>query len=169
MGEVRGAGNVIVTLFSDLTFPCTIDALKDSFRRASKRCHPDAGGSHDQFIHLKREYDRLLRDPSTFTIARTHARTVDGADLSDLGLGLGPTTNGKDCPECKRVGYRTYTNWRERPCPQRRRIGWSTLCYCHSDGMIRERSGDYHTRCARCDGTGEIAVFNPVILKGALR
>jgi hypothetical protein len=44
-------------VFMDLCWPCTITALDETYRRLAKVCHPDAGGSNDQFVTLTRAYE----------------------------------------------------------------------------------------------------------------
>lgn len=83
--------------------------------------------------------------------------------------------NGKDCPECKHAGYRQYTESENRPCPARRRYrfggfagaGW--ICPCHGTGLIEGPRRTIYHRCVKCNGTGEVEMFNPVIIKGSLR
>lgn len=52
-----------------LTYPTTHEALKAAYRAACRRLHPDAGGSHTQFIALQTEYRRVKADPLTFRSA----------------------------------------------------------------------------------------------------
>lgn len=163
-----------------LTYPTTHDELKSAYRAACRRVHPDAGGSHADFIRLQYEYDRVKSDPSKFRdgAATLELRTIDGIPLVELGLGLGPSVNGRDCTECKHVGYKEYRRSRRVRCPwvsrsmSLRSGDWHQVwCRCGGTGFITEYrpdEKDYH-RCSRCNGTGEVAMFNPVVIKGSLR
>ena len=37
------------------------DACADAYKRAARRLHPDAGGSHDQFVKLQQAKEALAR------------------------------------------------------------------------------------------------------------
>jgi hypothetical protein len=39
-----------------------IDLLKKQYQQLAKKYHPDAGGTHEQFIQLKNEYDLLFKN-----------------------------------------------------------------------------------------------------------
>jgi len=45
----------------NLSWPCTIAEVQDAYRRLVKGAHPDAGGSHDQFLDLQAAYEQALR------------------------------------------------------------------------------------------------------------
>jgi curved DNA-binding protein CbpA len=40
----------------------TAEQIKAAFRRQAKQCHPDAGGSHEQMVHLLAAFE-ILSDP----------------------------------------------------------------------------------------------------------
>jgi hypothetical protein len=45
----------------NLSWPCTVSEVKAAYRRLVKRIHPDAGGSHDEFLALQVAYEEALR------------------------------------------------------------------------------------------------------------
>lgn len=44
-----------------LSLPCTRDEVRRAYKRLAKIAHPDAGGSHHDFIKLKQAHDSALR------------------------------------------------------------------------------------------------------------
>ena len=118
-------------------------------------------------------------------LTKHKSMTVDGTPLSELGLGLGPTTNGKDCPnpKCGGRGYETHHGPAWKVCPVETCFRglvtykhWDTVehitryCFvCDGLGQVRASGNVYYVKCRQCDGTGEVINFNPVIPKGALR
>ncbi|PEV89704.1 molecular chaperone DnaJ, partial [Bacillus cereus] len=38
----------------------TLEELKKQYKKLAKKHHPDCGGKHEDFIALKKEYDRLF-------------------------------------------------------------------------------------------------------------
>jgi uncharacterized protein (DUF433 family) len=44
-----------------LSFPCTASEVKAAYRRSVKSIHPDQGGSHDEFLALRKAYEQALR------------------------------------------------------------------------------------------------------------
>ena len=156
--------------FFILALPCTEDELKAAFRAAAKRLHPDVGGDPARFVELAAEYERLRKDPLTFTATARLLYTSDGYWLSDLGLGLGPLENGRPCTACKSQGYRRVNDTDVRTCPDCGNRRWARfLCrHCRGRGWVSEPSVRYE-RCLECRGTGEILIFNPALPKGRLK
>lgn len=137
----------------NLSLPLTSDELKSAFRRRAKELHTDTSGDQntkDKFVVMKAAYDFLVKlEGMRFVYGeKTEGEetirlvTTDGILLYELGLGLGPMKNGRDCDRCQHKGYTEeqdfssyFNNW----C-------WN----CDSTGRVRT-SG----RCNPCDGTGK--------------
>lgn len=127
--------------FFKITFPCTESQLKSAFRAAAKKLHSDVGGTDEAFIEMKRIYDSLLGAPEILSGHTIQDRTFSGELLSDLGLGLGPTVNGRDCPRCEHRGYTVSQESKFQSCVD-----------CNGSGAI--------FICRSCQGTGQYV--NPV-------
>jgi DnaJ-class molecular chaperone len=154
--------------FFTLILPCTEDALKSAYRAQAHAMHPDVGGDPSQFIAMQREYATLTANPMTFTGPRILAYTSDGYALSTLGLGVGPTINGRPCTACASAGYRRIKDYDHIACPDCRNTRMRFLCSrCHRRGWVTVDTQRFE-RCWECKGAGEIIVFNPVIPKGRL-
>ena len=204
-----------------LVLPVEFIILKKAYRDTSRKLHPDVeGGNEELFKEMYSAYEYLAslqRCPGVFTTdadgeSSAPTTTVEGIPLSELGLGLGPTTNGRDCESCNHNGYTTGHGYhyvicqecdergmmpRKFPChacdgsgkfTQRRseRVVDCKRCngtgqykhqfltvpcsYCYGSKTIRVEKTDsiYYNRCWKCNGTGEIMIFNPVLPKGAL-
>lgn len=148
--------------------PVTGNALKTAFRRRASEEHPDHSKhprAADRFREVQTAFEAL--DGSEHVVgAPPEAKCDDGTPLSECGLGLGPTVNGKACPACHGCGYREI---RERkPCPDCRTWGvwslrWAYRCRkCGGSGRFL-RNGHDVGKCYPCDGRGWIradAIFN---------
>lgn len=124
-------------------FPAQEDELKRAYREKAREHHPDKGGDSHMFRRVKEAYD-FLKNNSYLCIA-PHAsgcagRTIQGDFLSELGKGLGPRVNGTTCTMCEGRGY-SQDRWYEKIT--------------------------YYT-CFKCNGTGEVEMFNPVLPKWRL-
>ncbi len=184
--------------FFGLQAPASFDDVKTKYRLESKKLHPDAGGSEEDFKALSNAFGSLRKlyeagsqlfkaeplkegeqgDPNQPAMPRT---TVDGVSLSALGLGLGPTTNGRECTHCNSQGY-TITRDHVRPrCLKCNGTGVKSGSFrfsffaenycvdCNGSGRGPDRVAQvYAMKCHDCKGTGEIEVLNPVIPKGRL-
>ena len=94
--------------------------LKAAFRAASRKHHPDAGGDAEIFIKVKKAYTTLFEYTTEWD---GHVdQTICGRSLHELGMGLGPTTNGADCDICNGKGYNTFVNWECDACGGQGRI-----------------------------------------------
>lgn len=137
--------------FFDLKLPITsMDNLKRAYRVAVKKYHPDTKSpqaSEKSFREMKEGYDFLMaaQDNPYFFLGgvsfRPEFETSQGDLLSKLGLGLGPTTSGRECDHCNGKGH-------------------------GKDSYLNKVF--FHT-CSYCEGTGEIEMFNPVFPKGRIR
>lgn len=108
-----------------LSAPVAFEDVKKKYRKKSMELHPDRGGSEEKFKKFGGAFDDLkelyqegssLFDTAPLGDTEGESKnvsmpreTVDGTPLSELGLGLGPTTNGRDCTECDSRGYTTTT------------------------------------------------------------
>lgn len=209
--------------FFNVDLPVLSSLLKQRFREASRRLHPDVGGDEEQFKRMKAAYEGILKSGLTVESQDQTERLVDGTPLSQLGLGLGPNTNGRDCEDCGAKGYRKHQDMKFvncktclgvgvlQPCRacsttgrftlrngnkvscrrcnakgfiirsdlRRPFMGWTpwdiqftglSICpHCLGSGTAGEQTGKVlYYRCGGCNGTGEIKIYNPVILKGAM-
>lgn len=134
-------GEQLAIRFFDCPLPMTHDELKSAYRTAVKRLRPDLANSKandNEFDEMKKFHTALLEQaPSwAFTDGKPKAQTVDGVSLEELGLGLGPNKNGRDCEDCKHKGYT------EREVSRIKTCSWCTF------GSARRQP------CLRCNGTG---------------
>ena len=165
--------------FFGVQLPVLSTVLKSAFRAASKRLHTDVGGSHDEFVAMKATYDAIQKMGlvvQTDGIQSPNGSPLeiyaDGTPLTELGLGLGPTINGKPCDACGGRGYNPYSHQMMMQCSCSR---GNFRYWQHGCPKCRFR-GEYpigkpqtrYARCGVCEGTGEIKIYNPVILKGAM-
>ncbi len=44
----------------ELTWPCTLQEVRSSYRRRSKATHPDTGGNPESFVKVKDAYDAAV-------------------------------------------------------------------------------------------------------------
>lgn len=161
--------------------PVLSSVLKSAFRAAAKQLHTDTGGDKNAFISMKETYDKIQEmglvvqtDADLPAASWKVLCTVGGTPLSDLGLGLGPTVNGRDCETCLGKGYTAFTQRQRVTCPRcfGGGDGWGShpfCAVCRGRGTVEVGPAvtRYH-QCGVCEGTGEIKIYNPVILKGAM-
>jgi len=116
--------------------------LKYAYRVYSRRTHPDLNPNDPnataKFKEVAEAYETLKGKAK---LASKIGRTEEGDLISDLGKGLGPTVNGKDCEDCKGKGYTTEETHGRKRCPTCN-PGW----------------GWYNPPCRRCNGTGRFRV-----------
>ena len=122
--------------------PTTENALKAAFRRRASEEHPDHSKhprAAERFMEVQAAFEALLGSPEvTHAASQRDQRCEDGTPLTECGLGLGLTVNGRPCPGCHGRGYGEVFS-RER-CPDCREAGVWGL--------------NYEYRCRRCSGTG---------------
>ncbi len=142
-----------------VTLPVVDTILKSAFRRASRELHPDRGGDEEKFKQMKRAYEDILKAGLTITSDVNQPegvlRTVEGIPLTELGLGLGPTTNGQDCTVCDGRGYRQFNpDIYGSTCGACRGNGILKPCLdCKGTGLFTLRYGK-QVQCRRCKGHG---------------
>lgn len=149
----------------NLSLPFSIGDLKKAHRKSSRELHPDLGGNAEKFKNMQSAYDFLLKlQGKAFGIFKETEidgvieQTVNGILLSELGLGLSLTKNGKDCSKCNHRGYtvRYGRKWtvcdycddygsapREFPC-----------CACNGTGKFTQMRTKKVVDCRVCNGTG---------------
>lgn len=113
--------------------------LKKAFRTRSFTCHPDAGGSSEEFQKLQEAY-RTLEPWATQEEGTKEQQTVDGTALSALGHGYPLTESARPCDGCDGHGYREMhepTGHIDGECDA-----------CGGTGLVRHP-------CNRCNGTGD--------------
>lgn len=145
-----------------IALPTTLNALKSAFRRRSLRVHPDhsvAVDAKEQFQILSAAYEFAQTQVEWILSVEGEAHQPDvcddGTPLSDLGKGLGPTTNGKPCESCAGKGFNSYTNGMVS-CSDCREEAFrvSYRCRkCGGDGEFK-RSGKSVGKCFGCQGLG---------------
>jgi DnaJ-class molecular chaperone len=153
--------------------PVFSTVLKSKFRELSRKLHPDVGGNETAFKDMKAAYDAIQKAgmviqgdiASSADADKKILRTSDGTPLTELGLGLGPNTNGKDCMECAGRGYRAWEDRNRRIHHQCYGIGCRA---CKYRGYFEAEAVMKYRKCEACEGKGEIKIYNPVILKGAM-
>jgi DnaJ-class molecular chaperone len=153
--------------YFNIQLPITESILKSAFRRASRELHPDTGGDHERFVEMKRTYDAILKANLVLaddgaTIVDSILRTVDGTPLTDLGLGLGPNTNGRDCETCDHRGWHKHEERKSADCKVCDGSGVTYFCFaCRGSGKFTLRS-DRQVECRDCRGNGVRAAHRPV-------
>ena len=173
------------TSLLDVKLPTTINALKQAYKRASLKYHPDhnrAQNAADQFQQVKVAFALLSASEHLEFSAddARHLKTENGIALATLGKGLGPTTNGATCPECDARGFTVYTFGRE-DCPDCRdefisaffAIRVQRCRKCNGSGLFRgngkcfgcegagwRRSRNHHDQCRTCHGLGSVEKRN---------
>ncbi len=144
-----------------LQFPFSASDLKAAFRREAKRLHTDVSGDEntkEAFIQMKNAYD-ILTDYTSENGGELKIReTTDGTSVSELGLGLGPLKNGRDCPRCDHKGYTERRGTRFSvctACDDNGDIAAVLTCNaCHGTKRFTQRTGRV-VDCRKCNGTGK--------------
>lgn len=155
-----------------LSLPITSDELKSAFRRMAKELHTDTSGNtetKDKFIAMKSAYDFLVKlegmvfvygGKSEGNSTTIRLVTTDGTPLYELGLGLGPTKNGRDCDRCLHKGYTEERNFLgQRACHDCDWNGYvlaNVPCKpCHGSGKFTQARSGRVVPCRACLGRGE--------------
>lgn len=148
-----------------IAFPISREAFKSAFRSAAKRLHPDTtnevskASANDIFIRMKAFYDTLVSmNPSwAFVDGTEPLKTTNYRLLSELGLGLGPLVNGRECVQCQHKGYTEEKLNAWQTCTQCSSYGWTytqPCLRCKGSGKYTNRKGDASFECYVCRGDG---------------
>jgi len=145
MSSIMEKARELARVYFDLELPVTEVALKKAYKQKARELHPDLGGDEEAFKDLQKAYNFFTSDLARLSGVFSEGegelivlQTVEGIPLAELGLGLGPTTNGKDCPKCDHKGYiKDYGH------------SWHRCEHCDDDGMVPREF-----KCKRCNGTG---------------
>lgn len=141
--------------------------LKKLYRIKAKSAHPDHGGGIGDFLQLQEAFKVLDAIAVDKDVVLT---TVDGILLSDLGNGLGPMKNGKECSHCEGNGYtRVEIGEHWEPCRHCDGSGYHQVLMCKSCGgrgyFINPKTEERVATCETCKGTGEYVLAHPVACK----
>lgn len=150
-----------------LELPVSMETLKKAFRAKAFALHQDKVGDdskNGEFVEMKEAYDylndvgRILDGIFTDCQDESPATTVEGIPLSELGLGLGPTTNGALCQDCQGEGYKTNYGTKEILCTECDSWGQVPKTYpcrpCQGTGRFTQRRSGREVDCRKCHGTG---------------
>jgi DnaJ-class molecular chaperone len=155
-----------------LSLPLSPETLKGAFRKRAKELHTDTSrdqDTRDAFIAMKDAYDFLVNLEGMEFVYGERAgseninfKTVDGTPLYELGLGLGPMKNGRDCERCGHKGYTEREDFDRlfsvEDCPHCNstgRIRGFVICSaCYGTGLFRQRRSGRTVICRVCGGSG---------------
>lgn len=151
--------------YFNLFLPFSVGDLKKAHRKTSRELHPDLGGDEERFKKMQSAYDFLLGlQGKSFGIFEESEidgvieATVTGIPLSELGLGLGPTTNGKDCSGCNHRGYTVRYGRKWTVCDYCDDYGFAPREFpcraCNGTGKFTQRRTKRVVDCRVCNGTG---------------
>lgn len=150
-----------------LTLPFTVEELKSAFRSAAKKLHTDTSGDENtkrDFIAMKAAYDFLVKlEGMEYVYGERSAEggqlvATDGTPLYELGLGLGPRKNGRDCERCQHKGFTEEPDFRNTcwECDPYGRVIADVPCTpCGGTGWFTQRRGGQRVICRVCRGRGE--------------
>lgn len=166
-------------LHFDLDAPVAFEDVKKKYRKESKRLHPDSGSpesSEDAFKALSGAFEGLKQlyqlgsrlfdaEPMSDDVVKGETQTpkmpretVDGTPLSELGLGLGPTTNGKECVECNNLGYKVVHEHGVGKCQKCEGHGYHQQEWpcrpCNGTGRFVQSRSKREVNCRVCEGSG---------------
>jgi len=151
--------------FFDLELPVSSVALKKAYHRRCLELHPDAGGEERDFKEMQDAYNTLTASAYVAEIFAGEEEykggervTTCGTPLSELGLGLGPTTNGSDCPVCHHKGYYERSERFGVTCDRCNGSGReppvSKCRACNGTGKFQQARSKRIVDCLRCGGSG---------------
>ncbi len=166
---------VLASTYLHIDLPVTMDNLKTAFRKQSRKLHPDnrETGDREAFQDMLAVYEFLVNIahlPGIIGDAKPNGSmskpvdrytTIDGTSIFDLGLGLGVTKNGRDCPRCEHRGYTISFGFGYQPCTMCDKNGMSFLevtqpCrYCTGTGKFTQKNSGKIVDCLSCKGSGK--------------
>jgi len=158
----------------NVSFPTDAQTLKQAYKRACFLNHPDRGGDESIFKQIQDLYQNIMNFVARGSLQLDvpgdelrELRTTDGIALGSLGLGLGPTKNGKDCTFCNGKGYTPIEYPVFQNCDYCFGNGYSDrfICTrCNGSGRYTNRSGR-EGDCFRCKGSGQFRTRREVICR----
>lgn len=155
-----------------LTAPVAFEDVKAVYRKKRSKMHPDTASTdrEQEFKALSGAYRELKKlfqtDCSLFSadptneeeIASFPTHTVDGTPLHELGLGLGPTTNGRECENCNADGYKISREYKKAPCETCKgegKVPRELPCRpCKGSGRFIQAQSRREVDCRVCGGSG---------------
>ncbi len=173
---------VLASTYLGIQLPASMDALKKAFRSQSKKLHPDReGGSKEKFQEMIEVYEFIVTiahlpgiiggdqegNGSGPNVSVNRFTTVEGVSIFDLGLGLGPTKNGRDCLRCQHKGYTitpTFGYTTCTACDVRGQMPYVQEFRCKScigTGKFRQKNSQRIVDCRTCGGTGRFTTMVP--------
>jgi DnaJ family protein A protein 2 len=147
--------------------PVCLEDLKKAFRKKCLKVHPDQGGSSKEFIELENAYKTVTFfgevNGGVFICddvgdSHKNSRTAEGTLLSELGLGLGPTTNGIECDNCSGNGYKEKTHHIYKRCTSCDGGTFVRVYKCNScsgTGRFTQLKSRRIVDCLKCGGSGK--------------
>jgi hypothetical protein len=173
----EGQAIELLRIHFDFEAPVAFEDVKKKYRRECRLLHPDVeGGSESAFKAFGGAFDNLKQlyqngsplfdaepleeivegEPQLPKMPRV---TVDGTPLSELGLGLGPTTNGRECLHCEQRGYtitKEHAKGRCQKCSGSGRHPREYPCRpCRGSGKFTQRRSGRVVDCLGCNGAGK--------------
>lgn len=165
---------VLASAYLKIQLPTSMELLKKAFRNESKRLHPDKeGGSKEKFQEMTEVYEFIITIAHLPGIIEEGSEggdlklsggnrfvTEEGISIFDLGLGLGPTKNGKDCPRCQHKGYTIVPTFGYKTCAecdmrgQQPYVKTYTCRSCAGTGKFQQKNSRRIVDCRTCSGTG---------------
>lgn len=157
---------VLAKTHFELTLPLTLATLKTALRKQQATWHPDRHPGQeeqaaDKFKAFMNAYELLTGCMAAFKESDVFEHTVkatDGTLLSELGLGLGPLVNARDCEQCDHKGYSITFELTWAVCEECDEQGIPLIikpCRECDKGKFKLRSGRM-VDCRRCKGTGQV-------------
>lgn len=102
-------------------FPVTKDELKKRYYHLSKKYHPDAGGTNEEFNRLAELYETLLKNinnTTLFVLTEKEKKEIpicrecNGQGV-DYDYFKGTLVKTWRCDLCKGTGFSSFNNWRK--------------------------------------------------------
>jgi molecular chaperone DnaJ len=174
---------VLASVYLDVQLPVNMEELKKAFRKQTKKLHPDnqETGNARKFLEVKDVYEFLvnishlpgiigdMKPNGDMSKPVDHYVTTDGTSIFDLGLGLGVTKNGRDCPRCEHKGYTVSFLFGYIACKAcdengSKLIETKTTCrHCTGTGKFKQKNSGRIVDCLTCKGTGKFTLRTPTV------
>jgi len=169
------------TTIRDFLRSLTKPVVLKAFRRFIMANHQDHTGEkidlHKAVLAKEVLLNHCSVDPTGKPLVDDVLRTTMDTPLSELGNGLKSPKVGKECLDCEGRGWTKYIYQPSITCPNCQ--GKSARHFRNNDGLHCRRCESTGTvrsakavvnylGCSRCNGTGEIEIFNPLIPKALM-